>query len=66
MTVRPIENFLEAFEKRPKCEKVLQNPHPSHFQPDLARRGEEKNKKRDKLFCSHFMSFYPIDFILKI
>ena len=36
--MRPLENFLEPFENAPKVEKMLQNPHPSHFQPDLARR----------------------------
>ena len=29
-----------------------------HFQ-----KGYREGKKNPKLFCSHFMSFYPIDFI---
>ena len=40
--------FSRAIRKRPNFEKMLQNPHPSHFQPDLARRALNPFQKGTK------------------
>ena len=75
MVIRHIENFLEAFEKKFRLQKIGFLKHSSvPHQPDSESEffkiqtfvtfpTVEGKKNALKVFCSHFMSFYPMELI---